>query len=365
MRVSLWLLVVSVLAAPPVSAQTATSAYEQGVAARRAGDATRAATLLEQAVRADPGSADARVQHGYALLALGRFDEAEQAFGEALRLAPSYDDARVGQALIAERRGHLRRARELVAPVASNHEEASALRQRLAAAPGQGRWSLDVDGSATRLDRGQPDWRQLDVQVRHRLDNGARLAGRIETARRFDRTDVYGELRGEWPVGSASSVYLLGGGTPDADFRPRWQVGTGGRVRVKGGAAPTVLTLDTRHASYRTGNITLINPGIEQYLAGGRAWITLRSITLVDDGKLRSGWIGRADVLTGERLRLFGGIAHAPDVDQGIVSRTRSLFAGASVDLNESIALRVSLSRDRPGIGADRKGVSLGTTVSF
>ncbi|MCY7280995.1 MAG: YaiO family outer membrane beta-barrel protein [Sphingomonas bacterium] len=364
MRVSLWLLV-SVLAASPVSAQTATSAYEQGVAARRAGDATRAATLLEQAVRADPSSADARVQHGYALLALGRLDEAEHAFDESLRLAPGDNDTRVGQALIAERRGNLRRARTLVAPVASNDEEANALRRRLATGRGETRWSLDIDGSATRLNNDQPDWRQLDIQLSHRLDNGARVAGRIETARRFDRTDAYGEMRGEWPVSSASSVYLLGGGTPGADFRPRWQVGTGGRVRVTGGAAPTVLTLDARHASYRSGSISLINPGIEQYLAAGKAWITLQSINLVDDGAIRSGWLARIDLMAGDRVRLFGGAANAPDVDQGIVSRTRSLFAGASVGLNETADLRVSVSRDRPGIGADRTGFSLGTMVRF
>ena len=78
------------------------------------------------------------------------------------------------------------------------------------------------------------------------------------------------KLRGETPVGAGGSVYLLAGGTPGADFRPRWQVGAGGRARVSGGATPTVLTLDLRHASYRSGKTTLINPGIEQYLFGGQ-----------------------------------------------------------------------------------------------
>lgn len=364
MRLSIWLLA-ALLAAPPLAAQTAPSPYDQGVAARRAGDAAGAATLLEQAVRDTPGSADARVQHGYALLALGRLDEAERAFAEALRLAPTYDDARVGQALIAERRGDLRSARALVAPVASTHEEATILRRRLAAVSGVARWSVDLDAGATHLDRGQPDWRHLDVQLSHRFDSGARLAGRIEGARQFDRTDFYGEMRGEWPVGNGSSVYLLGGGSPDADFRPRRQIGTGGRVRVRSGAAPTILTLDARHASYQSGNISLINPGIEQYLARGKAWITLQSINLVEDGHLRSGWLGRVDFFAADRLRLFGGAANAPDADQGIVSRTRSLFGGVSLELSATTALRISVSRDRPGIGADRSGVSLGTTVRF
>ena len=364
MRFRTWLLF-SLVAATPLSAQTAPTAYDLGVAARRAGDAVRAAALLEQAVRDAPQSADARVQLGYALLALGRLDQAESAFGETLRIAPDYDDARVGQALVAERRGALDQARALVAPVAANHEDANVLRRRLASVRAERRWSVDVDGSATRVGRGQPDWRQLDVQLSHRLNGGARISGRIEAARRFDRNDVYGEMRGEVSVGAGSSVYLLAGGTLGANFRPRWQVGAGGRFRVKGGAAPTVLTLDTRHASYRSGKTTLINTGIEQYLAGGKAWLTLQSINLIDDGDLLSGGLGRVDVFAGDRLRLFGGAADAPDVDQGIVSRTRSLFAGASVELSEAIDLRISVSRDRPTIGADRTGLSIGTTVNF
>lgn len=364
MRVPIWLLG-SLVAATPLSAQTAPTTYDLGVAARRAGDAVRAVALLEQAVRDAPQSADARVQHGYALLALGRLDQAESAFGEALRLAPDYDDARVGQALVAERRGAIDQARALVAPVAADHEDANVLRRRLASVRAERRWSVDVDGSATRVGRGQPDWRQLDIQLSHRLNGGARIAGRIEAARRFDRSDVYGEVRGEVPVGTGSSAYLLAGGTAGADYRPRWQVGAGGRVRVNNGAATTVLTLDARHASYRSGKTTLINPGIEQYLTGGRAWITLQSINLIDDGDLLTGWLGRVDVLAGDRLRLFGGAANGPDVDQGIVSRTRSLFAGASVGLSKSIDLRISVSRDQPTVGADRTGLIVGTTVNF
>ena len=359
-----WLLA-ALAAGTPLSAQTGATAYEQGVAARRAGDSARAATLLEQAVREKPASADAWVQLGYAHLALGKLDAAEGSFGGALRLAPTYDDARIGQALVAERRGAFDRARTLIAPVVATNADANLLRQRLAALPAERRWALDVDVGATRLGRGQPDWRQLDVQLGHRLDSGAALAGRIEAARRFGRNDLYGEVRGEIPVGAGRSIYLLAGGSPRADFRPRWQVGAGGRVRAVAGATPTVLTLDLRHASYRSGKTTSINPGIEQYLFAGKAWLTFRSINLVDGGDLLSGALGRIDVQASDRLRLFGGAANAPDVDQGIVSRTRSLFAGASVGVDDRIALRLSVSRDRPSIGASRTGVSVGTSVQF
>lgn len=351
--------------ATPLAAQTAPTAYDEGVAARRAGDTGRAVALLEQAVRDAPDSADARVQLGYALLAQERLDAADSAFREALRLAPAYDDARIGRALVAERQGATERARALVAPVAADSDDANALRRRLATVRPEGRWSMDIDGGLTRVGRGQPDWRQLDAQLSRRLDRGAQIAGRVEAARRFDRKDVYGEVRGEILVGADNSVYVLAGGTPGADFRPRWQAGAGGRARINGGAAPTVLTFDARHASYRSGKTTLINPGIEQYFGGGKAWLTLQSINLIDDGDLLSGGLARLDVLASDRLRLFTGGANAPDVDQGVVSRTRSLFAGASLRLSDTVDLRVSVSRDRPTIGANRTGLSAGAKVNF
>lgn len=364
MRPSL-LLLGALAAAAPLSAQNQFTPYDLGVGARRAGDGERAAALLAQAVREAPGSADARIQYGYALLALGRLQDADREFAKALRLAPSYDDARTGRALVAERRGGIGRARALIAPVAANHAEANVVRQRLASAAAVPAWALDADAGATRVGEGQSDWRQLDIQLTHRGDGGALLAGRIEAARRFGRGDAYGEVRGELPAGAGNSVYLLAGTTPSADFRPRWQVGGGGRARVVNGAAPTVLTLDTRHADYRSGRITLINPGMEQYLNGGRAWLTVQSINLLSDGKLLSGVLGRADVLASDKLRMFAGAANAPDLDQGLVSRTRSLFAGAAVEISPGLGLRVSVARDRPTVGANRTGLSLGTTVRF
>jgi len=176
---------------------------------------------------------------------------------------------------------------------------------------------------------------------------------------------VYAEVQGEVAVGSGNSIYLLAGATPSADFRPRWQLGAGGRTRLGKSAAPTVLTLDARHADYRSGRTTLINPAVEQYVAGGRAWVTLRSINLISDEKLISGALGRVDLLASDELRLFVGAANAPDIDQGIVSRTRSLFAGAAFEISPVLALRLNVERDRPTIGADRIGMSLGTTVRF
>ncbi|MDQ4088185.1 MAG: tetratricopeptide repeat protein, partial [Pseudomonadota bacterium] len=81
------------------------SAYDQGVAARRAGDHLRALSLLRQAAAQEPANADVHLQIGLTHLALGQLDEAETAFRRTLELAPDYADARIALARLAQRRG--------------------------------------------------------------------------------------------------------------------------------------------------------------------------------------------------------------------------------------------------------------------
>ena len=75
------------LMAQAVPAFAQDSVYDRAVAARLAGDPALAVSLLEPWLAAHPGDADALVQYGYALLALGEYDRAEQAFADTLSLA--------------------------------------------------------------------------------------------------------------------------------------------------------------------------------------------------------------------------------------------------------------------------------------
>lgn len=348
--------------AAPAAAQAPQSPYEDGVAARRAGETQRAIKLLAEAVRIKPGSADAHVQYGYALLAGDNLQLAEVAFRTALQLAPAYDDARVGLALIAERRGDIAGAAREISAVSSSNVEADSLRQRLARARPLSGWSVGIDASVTAIE-GSQDWRQLDFDVAKNLSDGSRFAGRVELASRFGETDTYGELRFDKSLDPGRSVYVLGGATPDALFRPKWQIGGGGRLPIIESRSPTVLTLDMRRASYRSDKVTSILPGVEQYLAGGRAWLTARSINLYQSGSWSHGWLARADIMPSEKNRVFVGLSNAPDVDQGFVTRTRTWFLGTSQDVGRGNSIRLSVAKDRPEIGRDRLTLGVGTTV--
>ena len=321
--------------APPAIAQ-GPEAYEQAVAARHAGDPGRAVELLEPLLRANPDNADAWVQLGYAQLALGRPSDAERSFERALTIAPSYTDARDGLALARKRR---------VATTA--------------------RFRLDVDGAYTWVGHSQGDWREATVQLRADLQPGLAVTGRIEGASRFGRQDIYVEGRLDASRRQDAFGYLLVGGTPEADFRPKVQLGAGGGLKLIKGNNPTIATFDVRYARYSTGAVWTVNPGAEQYLFGGKAWLTARWINVVDEGRRSSGWFARADVQPSEGVRLFAGAADAPDTSEGRVIDTSSLFGGLAIELDERRSLRLTLARDKPDRGAIRTQLAIGMGMRF
>jgi YaiO family outer membrane protein len=356
------------LLAPSVQAQqpAGAGAYEQAVDARMRGQPAEAVRLLEPLVAAEPTDADAQVQLGYAYLALDRLDEAQRAFDAALAAAPAYADARLGLARIAQRRGNRVAALQALAGLDPANAEARALRAQIESDPSLFRWSLDMDASYAAVDGGQPDWQEAAVQLRHRLAGQAALAARGEYSRRFGETDIYLEGRIDRAIGERASVYALLGGTPDPDFRARWQVGTGGSLRLGGAGSSTVLTLDMRHAEFVTGDVQTVVPGIEQYLLGGRAWLTARWIHTFDEsGRHLSGYLVRADAQAREGLRLFAGFSDAPDTAEGFVTGTRSYFGGAAIDLTPQVTLRVSGAFEDSDTGADRTQFGLGLGWRF
>ena len=351
----------------PAAAQTIEEDYRAAVAARLSGDPAGALERLQRVVVADPDNADARLQLGLSLLALDRLPEAEAAFDETLALAPDYADARIGLARVAQRRGDVRLALRTLAPL-RDHPEAAALRLQLeGAAEGQRRlWRIDAGVSYSFLEGDQPDWRELNVALRHQVSPRTSVALGLQAARRFGVGDIYGEALIEHAFSERASVYLLAGATPEADFRPEWQLGLGGSLRVRDGGAATVLRADARLARFPSGDIVTLTPGVEQYMLDGRVWLTAQWINIFgEDGGHDAGWLLRGDVLATPRLRLFAGVADAPDVTEGIVVETLSAFGGAAWQVGGRHELRVSLAHEDRASGSDRTTVSIGLGLRF
>jgi YaiO family outer membrane protein len=359
-------LALSMLAlAVPAAAQTAEEDYQAGVAARQAGDPAEALRRLSRAAEAAPANADIHLQLGLAYLALGRLGEAEAAFRRVLALAPDYDDARLGLARVAQRRGDPAAASAELDQLGADRAEAVELRRQIAAAAAAvpWRWRIDLDGSYSGVDR-LADWQTVSVTVQHRPEADTTIALTADAARRFNRTDVYLEARVDHRVAPGANAYLLFGGAPDAHYRPIRQLGAGGVVRVHGGPYATVLQLDLAQADYPTGHVRTVTPGMEQYL-DGNTWVTVQWINIWDRFRHASGWLVRGDVMPSDGLRLFAGLANAPDLDSGVAIQTSSLFGGVSFDVGNRITLRLSYAHEYPRGPADRDTLSLGMGYRF
>ncbi len=351
----------------PLAAQTVEDRYQAAVQARLGGDSAGAVRLLNALVADEPRNADAQLQLGLAQLSLGALGEAEAAFRRTLSIAPDYADARIGLARVAQRRGDLKGARAELDSVDLANIEAAEMRRQLNPAqekPGY-RWRADLDGGYSRLSGPQPDWKEASARLAYIVSPGTEVSAGAEFARRFNRDDIFGEIRLDRRVSPGTSFNVRAGGTPNADFRPKWQIGAGADFRLAPGPRATVLTIDAAQARYRSGDIQTLTPGIDQYMAGGRVWLSARWINIFQDGDHQDGWLGRATFQANEKLRLFAGAADAPDTDEGVVVETFGVFGGVSYDVSDRMNIRASLAHEDRKTGADRLNFGLGAGWKF
>lgn len=328
--------VLAAMLAAPVAAQEQNS-YEAGVAARQSGQPAEARRLLQDWLAAHPDDADARVQLAYAEMALGDLDAAETGFAAVLRQAPEYADARDGLALVAARRS---------------------------GEPAPARGLVLVEGAVSDLSGGARNWSEIAGEIQVPV-GAVTLGARAGWYRRFGLEDV--EMAGRIGVHPTRNVWLRAhvGGTPKTDFRPELDVGGGVDVRL-GDRSSTVLTFDGAWQRFPLQDVATISPGVIQYLADGKAWLTVRGIGVVaDGGPLEVGGLVRADYQPNSGWRVFGGAANGPDTDLGVVTRVTSVFGGVEAPIGDRFGVVGSVSRDSRDGGFDRTEFRLGLKARF
>ena len=339
MKPAVLLAALAALALPSAALAQQASAYDKAVAARLDGRPAEAAALLRGWLAEHPADVDARLHLAYAELALGNLDEAEAGFRAVLAAAPDYADARAGLDQVAARRAN----------------------------PDFGqRAELTVEGALSDLEGAASDWREAGLRLRLPAGAATTVEGAGTYYRRFGLDDI--ELSGTVIHRAGQDLWLRGdaSATPSADFRPHWSLGGGFDWRLRPGDAATVLTFDARYQDFPAQHVTTISPGLVQYVAGGRAWITARAFGVIPEGgDLQVGWLLRGDLAPADRYRVFAGIADGPDTDLGVVTDVTSLFGGFEVPLGDRLGLTGSAAREWREVGADRTEFRLGFKVGL
>ena len=348
-----------------VLVQAADPAYAAAVEARTSGRTGEALAAFDKLSRERPNDADVWLNLGLTNLALHRYPAADQAFEAALRLAPSYRDARIGYARSALFSGRTALARDRLAAL-SDDAEVRALREQIATSlrDQPAAWRLDLAHARSELSGGLGHWSSTTASLGYRKGHDT-LAGSVERTTRFGRTDVFVEALGARSLASGADVWIAIGGAPDANYRPDISVRGGGSKAVKTQGDWNVrLGADAGWARYAIGDVRSLQPNLvlawkDRLTLTGRGFLTLDER---DD--FRRGYAVRGEWRAAERLRLYAGWADAPESSEGRTVTVQAVSAGAAVDLGERLTLQAGFTHELRD-AYDRDEVALALTTRF
>ena len=331
--------------------------------ARMAGDFPAARHALEAVLQADPRNADAWVQLGFVLSATGETAAARTAFLTTLEIASGYDDAKLGLARLAHRAGDGDGARawlDRVGPTRANDPEVRALRATLdAPADRAGEWRMDLSAAHSSLTHDLPAWREATISVSRRA--GARTLGAgLGWARRFDRSDLYGEARLVQGGGGLIWGVAVGAATRHI-FKPQ------ASLRFEA-ATPEERdwTLDAAatFARYDAGPVNKFNLRAGRRL-GPALRVSAQGVVVRDEtGGVRTGYGLGATLRAGGRSTLSLGWADAPESSEGVTVDVRAVSFGVSTAVSPDLRLRADVVHETRR-AFDRTEVSLGLSRSF
>lgn len=330
-------------------------------AARLAGDYSAAECTLTRLIAAAPRDADAWLELGLLRAVEGDAQRAETAFLQVLQIAPDYDDAKIGLARLAYREGDLAGARMWLArigPDRAHDPEIEALRAQLRSAS-RAQWRWDVLTGYGRLSNGLDPWREASVSVSRR-DGRTSLGLGLDYARRFSRTDVYGEVRVARAFDSTTWSLAFGGATR-AHFLPEVAARVAFSTREdRDWIFDGALTI----ARYNVGEVDRLGARVTRRF--GDEWrVHAQGILVRDEAdELRGGYSAGGAWRFNDRMELSLAWSDAPESSEGVTLDVRAVEFGLAADITPRLRLRASaLHEERDAF--DRDGVTLAVTRTF
>jgi len=331
------------------------------------GDAPRARALVDDVLASSPDNVEALDLDARIALLEADYTRAEQSFQRVLAIDPRNAEALLGIGDVRRAQGDDDAARQAYREALAIEPGSSDIEQRLAVPPPR-KWRLDLGTEVSDLTSGLGDWTDSSAGLAYRLSPRTTISGRTRVATRFGHTDVQIEGRIDQAFSPAFSAYALAAATPGADFLARYSIGAGASWQVVAAAkafGPLSLNIDTRYDHFANTNVTSVSPWVQGYIFDGRLGLSARWVHAADDtGTRADGYVLRADLAVTQRVNLFGGYADAPEISDGTLVPTRTVFSGIAWDVNDPLTLRASIAHEqRPTF--DRSIFGLGLTARF
>ncbi|MBL0967740.1 MAG: YaiO family outer membrane beta-barrel protein [Brevundimonas sp.] len=335
--------------------------YAAALSDRRAGRAAAAEARLRRVLQIRPDDVDARLLLGLSLIDLERLDEAEDELLRVVEAAPNYVDAQIGLARISQRRGDRHGFAMRAAEAVRLAPERADVRDLVQSKRDVPRWRLDVDVERSRLGAGLSDWNETRLSATHLANAPWSFAASVERTDRFDRVDIFTELRIARSFAGGEG-WIAVGGAAEADHRAELSLRAGGVWTV----APAITaTLEGSIARFPAGEVKSLQPGLGVDLFGGRASVSGRWINLWDErGDRVDGYAVSARWAVSDRFRLRLDHADAPETSEGVVADVSSVALSGEWDLTERLSLRAGLV-DEQRTFYDRQAVSVGVGWRF
>ncbi len=331
------------------------------------GDVPGARAKIDDVLGTAPDNAEALSLDARISLLEQNYVRAEQSFHRVLAIDPRNAEALVGIGDVRRAHGDDDAARDAYRQALALEPGSRDIEQRLAAPPPR-KWRFDVGSEVSDLTDGLGDWTDSSAGLAYRLTPRTTISGRTRVATRFGHTDLQIEGRIDQAFSPTVSAYALAAATPDADFLAHYSVGAGASWQILAPAkafGPFSLNIDTRYDGFANADITAISPWVQGYVLDGLLGLSARWVHAADDiGTRADGYVLRADLALTPGVNVFGGYADAPEISDGTLVPTRTVFGGISWDVTDPLTLRASLAHEQRAT-FDRTIFGLGLTTRF
>ncbi|MCV3238644.1 tetratricopeptide repeat protein [Mesorhizobium sp. ZC-5] len=331
------------------------------------GDLAGARTLVSAVTAKYPDNTEARLLAARISLQEGETRAAEAQFQAILKREPDNSEALVGLGDAQRARGDDRAARTSYGKALALEPASVDIQQRLAQPPPK-KWRTDIGTELSHLSGGRQSWTDSSVGLAYTPQPGTTIGGRTRVVTRYGETDVQIEARIDHAFSQDFSAYGIVAGTPDADFLARFSVGGGATWRAyapAGAWGPLVLTLDGRHDIFADTSVSTVSPAAQFFFFDQKLGLQVRWIhSFNDEGTTANGYVLRADLAATDRFRILAGYSDAPEISEGTLVDTKTVFTGFSYDLSDALTLRGNYAYEHRE-AFDRNTFGLGLSVRF